>query len=154
MVEHKWKNMYFFIFQEENQYKQRGTEEFWRGRQLSWVESVLLLKLVIYYTASCSILQKIWYQETCVDSSFHYKELRETSAEMCFSIHRNGTHGYLVRSVRKKSNQRWQEDTYCKVVVFAVLICFLKVSLLFVNLLADDTSSKAKWYVKYSQNCC
>lgn len=53
-----------------------------------------------------------------------------------------------------KRNQWQQEATYCKVVVFAVLVCFVKVSLLLVNLLADDTSSKANWYVKHSQTCC
>lgn len=48
MVEHKWKNMYFFIFEKENQYKQKETEKFWRGRQLSCVESFIEACNVLY----------------------------------------------------------------------------------------------------------
>lgn len=93
--------LFFFFFspQEENLHKHRGTEEFWRLRHLSRAESLLSLKPVIHYTASCSLLQKAWFHETCLDSSFQYKELRET---MCFSIPGTRAHGYMVRSGRKQ----------------------------------------------------
>lgn len=87
------------VCKEENLHKHKGTEEFWRVGDLSWAESFLLLKPVIHYTASCSILQKARFRETCLDGSFHCKELRET---MCFSTHGVRAHGYMARSGRKQ----------------------------------------------------